>query len=210
MALIGAKNPDFAPLEGDGTEETPYVYGKRLRIGRMVKADETPSFAEGELYADNVLAEHAKEFVSAAIAMETDDISDEVAAKVYGMTVEEKTVIYNAEDAPPLGALGFIRTGSRNKIKYFQGVFYPRAQASLGATNSASKTNSITFSTANTDFTIFAVDETGNWKFTATYPTEEEANEWLDAQFVSTPVAPVTRMMTSSAKTAVDKRDSII
>lgn len=169
MAEFGAKHPCFKP----DNEETGVV------LGKLVAANLTVNLATGELYADDALDEQASEFASGAIAMETNDLTDENASKVYGCKVENSTVVYNTGDTPPTGKLAYYKSLMRNKVKYFKGIYYPQVRASLGNDNAQTKGSSITFATTQTAFTVFA-DDNGDWRHTKTFDNEAAAKAWVE------------------------------
>lgn len=182
MASFGAKYPYFCPVKTEPENARPTYDGDPVRIGRLVKADLSIEMASGKLYADDELAESVDEFVSGSVVMETDDMTDDVAAVVYGATVEDGTVHYNVADDPPKGGYGYLKKLMRNKKTLYKGYFYPLVKAVLGNDAAATKSNSITFGTTTTTFTIFAC-ETGGWRDTHEAATEAEALAWLKAQF---------------------------
>ena len=118
------------------------------------------------------------EFSSGSIAMETDDMEDPVAAVVYGCNVDGKMVRYNVGDDPPAGGLAYFKKLMRRKKVLYKGYFYPLVKAALGNDTAQTKTDSITFGTNNTTFTVFAC-ETGDWRFTEEFSTEAEAVAWI-------------------------------
>lgn len=125
MASFGAKYPHFSKIKTEPDDALP-TYEGPVNIGRLVKADLTVNLASGKLYADDELAESVDEFSSGSVAMETDDMTDDVAAEVYGCTVEEKKVHYKAGDSAPLGGLAYYKVLMRKGVKLFKGYFYPR------------------------------------------------------------------------------------
>lgn len=169
MAEFGAKYPRFR-----GNDDAAAV-----TVGKLCVANLTVNLASGELFADDELAEQVSEFSSGSLAMETDDMLDEVAEKVYGCTVEDGEVTYNTGDVAPRGVLAYYKRLRRKGKQYFKGCFYPAVQAVLGNDNAATKGSSITFNTTQTTFTIFA-DDNGDWRKTHTFDTEEEAKAWVD------------------------------
>ena len=153
-----------------------------MKIGRLVKADLTLTMASGKLYADDELAESVEEFASGSLAMETDDIIDSVASVVYGTTVEGKTVHYNTKDDPPSGGLAYYKKLMRKRKVLYKGVFHPLVKASLGNDSANTKTDSITFGTSSTNFTVFAAAN-GDWRITEEFDTEEEAIAGVTGRF---------------------------
>lgn len=198
MASFGAKYPYFCPVKAEPEDARPTYDGDPVRIGRLVKADLSITLASGQLYADDQLAESVDEFVSGSVAMETDDMTDDVAAVVYGATVEDGTVHYNVGDDPPKGGYGYLKKLMRNKKTLYKGYFYPLVKAVLGNDSAATKSNSITFGTTTTTLTIFAC-ETGDWRDTHEADTEAEALAWLKAQFgVAAPGGTLGELTVSS------------
>lgn len=180
MAQFGAKYIKFNPIKEQPEDQLPvYRDEAPVRVGRLCKADLTVNSASGELYADDELAESLSEFASGTLAVETDDMLDEVASVVYGCEVVDKTVHYKAGDQPPEGGLGYVKGLMRNHVRSFKSVFYPRTAAALGNDSAQTRGNSITFGTTNTTFTIFACNS-GDWRITEEFATEKEAKAWVD------------------------------
>jgi len=189
MAKYGAKRPIFAPILTEPDDALP-TYGAYAIIGRLIKADVTPTFASGKLYADDALAESVDEFVQAACAMETDDMTDVIAQKIYGAEVENGEVQYKTGDTPPRGGLAFYVTLMRKGVKSYKGYYYPAVKATLGNENAQTKGDNITFGTSSTNFTIFACNTT-DWRITKEFATEQAAVAWCNTKLGSTP-APIT------------------
>lgn len=182
MASFGAKYPYFNPVAEEPEGKLPvYQNPEPVRIGRLVKADLTVNLSSGKLYADDTLAESVDEFSSGSIAMETDDMDDSTAAVVYGCHVEDQTVRYNVGDDPPAGGLGYLKKLMRRKKVLYKSYFYPLVKAALGSDTAQTKGDSITFGTNSTAFTVFAC-ETGDWRITEEFDTEEAAVSWLKNQ----------------------------
>ncbi|MCI9348590.1 MAG: hypothetical protein HFF83_05090 [Oscillibacter sp.] len=179
MASFGAKFPCFNPVSEEPEGTLPvYKNPEPVRIGRLVKADLTVNLSSGKLFADDSLTESVDEFSSGSIAMETDDMEDSVAAVLYGCSVEEGEVHYNVGDDPPAGGLAYYKKLMRRKKVLYKGYFYPLVKAALGNDTAQTKTDSITFGTNSTAFTVFAC-ETGDWRFTEEFPTEAETIAWV-------------------------------
>lgn len=205
MASFGAKYPKFAKIATEPENALP-TYESDVKIGRLVKADLTVNLASGKLFADDELAESVDEFSSGSIAMETDDMEDSVASEVYGASVEGGQVHYKAGDSAPLGGLAYYKALMRKGVKLFKGYFYPRVKAALGNDSAATKTDSITFGTAATTFTVFRCNS-DDWRITKEFSSESAAKAWVDAQLagaVATPEAtPAGGEVTSGATVAL-------
>ena len=182
MASFGANNPYFCKVKEEPEGALPTYEGDPVKIGQLVKADLTLQMASGKLYADDHLVESVDEFVSGSIAMETDDVLDEVASVVYGTSVEDKLVRYNTADDPPPGGLAYYKRLIRDKRVLFKAYFYPLVKAALGNDSAQTKTDSITFATTATTFTVFAC-KNGDWRHTEELATEAEALAWVKSRF---------------------------
>lgn len=112
--------------------------------------------------------------------METDDMTDDNASKIYGCKVTDGLVTYNKGDTAPRGCLGYYKVLMRNGTKFFKGYYYPRVRAALGNDNAQTRGNSITFNAVSTAFTVFA-DDDGDWRKTKTFTGVEECKKWINA-----------------------------
>lgn len=180
MAQFGAKYIKFNPIKTQPEDALPiYSKEKPVQIGRLVKADLTVNMASGKLFADDELAESLDEFSSGSLAAETDDMTDDVASVLYGCQVVDKTVHYQYGDTPPEGGLAYYKVLLRRGVRVFKGCFYPRTKAALGNDTAQSRTDSITFGTTATNFTMMACNS-GDWRLTEEFSVEKEAKAWVD------------------------------
>ncbi len=184
MASFGAKYPRFAKIDTEPVADLP-TYKDPVTIGRMIKGDLSLTFASGKLYADDALAESVDEFVSGEVALETDDMLDDVAGEIYDATVEGKRVTYKAGDNPPMGGLAYYKVLMRSGKKVYKGYFYPRVKAAIGNDTAQTKADSITFGTTMTTFTVFRCNS-DDWRITEEFDTEAEAVAWVDEQLGDT------------------------
>lgn len=183
MASFGAKRPRFCKITDEPENKLPvYDEAGPITIGKLVKADLTVTMASGKLYADDALAESVDEFANGSLAMETDDMVDEVASKVYGAEAVEKEVHYKAGHSAPVGGLTYYKVLMRNGKKVYKGYFLPRVQAVLGGDTAQTKGDSITFGTSATSFTVFRANS-DDWRITHEFDTEAEVVAWCDEKF---------------------------
>lgn len=193
MAQFGAKCPMFAPVKAEPENALP-TYDAPLTVGALVKADLTVNLATGELYADDTLAEQLSEFASGAIALETDDMTDEVAQVIYGATGgagESGELIFNKGDTPPYGGFGYYKSLMRKGQKVYKGCFYPKVRAALGNDTAATRGNAITFGTTPTALTVFACNS-GEWRITKEFAgadAEAAVVAWLKEKLGVAPEA---------------------
>lgn len=168
MAEFGANYPCFK-----GKDAT-----KGVVIGKLVSANLTVNLASGELFADDDLAEQISEFASGSLAMETDDMVDDVAAEIYDCTVSNGEVTYNKDDTPPEGELAYYKVLMRRGVRYYKAYYYPRVRAAIGNDNAQTRGSSITFQTSNTAFTVFT-DDNGDWRKTKTFTDRAAAITYI-------------------------------
>ena len=185
MASFGAKYPYFAKIKAETDAALP-TYTGGTRIGQLVKADLTVTLSTGELFADDGLAEKVEEFSSATIAMETDDMTDAVAALLFGATLDEQggELKYSASDAQPMGGLGYYKVLMRNGSKVYKAYFYPKVKAALGNDSAATKGNSITFGTTPINFTVYQ-PQFGGWRHTKEFTgdgAEASAKSYIEGK----------------------------
>lgn len=199
MAQFGAKRPRWAPVDTQPDAALPtYAAASVITLGKLVKADLSVTNASGELYADDALAERVDMFASGSLALETDDMTDENAAAIYGASVDDSTdeTTYKDSDNAPYGGITYYKVLMRNGVKIYKGVFHPLVKAALGNDNAATKGNSITFGTTSTTFTVFRCNSAA-WRVTKEFTgatAEAECIAWCDAKIgyvetVATPTA---------------------
>ena len=146
MASYGAKSPLWAKITAEPAGALP-TYEAGTALGKLVSCGVTPNYAEGNLYADNGLAEYARELTNEDLALETDDLIVARAAALFGATITGGDISYREGDTPPLGGYGFYHTAMRSGVKYHIGHFFPKVRASRNARTFQTKNNSITFGT---------------------------------------------------------------
>lgn len=181
MAAFGALYPCFAPFAKPETADAMPEYKKGVVLGELVSANMTVTNASGEIWGDNKKVESISEFASAAIPMETVDLLDDAAEVIYGVTVVDGEVHYKPGDEAPYGGLVYIQSIQRGGVKFFKGLFYPKAQAAVGNINTQTKNTSITFQTTTTNFIVIAplFDESA-WMITSVFDKFEEAKAWAN------------------------------
>lgn len=189
MASFGAKNPYFSKIKTEPEGALPTYEGGPKKIGRLVKSELSVNMASGKLYADDGLAESVEEFVSGSIAMETDDMTDEVASAVYGAEASNQEVHYKSGDSPPVGGLTYYKVLKRRGKTVYKGYFYPRVSASLGSDTAQTKSDSLTLGTTSTTFTVFPC-ESGDWRITKEFDAESEALAWVKEKLGAEPATP--------------------
>lgn len=181
MANYGAKSPVWAPITAEGAGAAP-TYGAGMILARLVSCGVTPNSAEGSLYADNGLAEYARELTDEDLALETDDLYLEKAAALFGATLIGNDLSYRNGDNPPLGGYGFYHTAMRSGVKCHIGHFFPKVRASRNARTFTTKNNSITFGTASIALKAMFDNSGEIERESEAFGREEDAYAWVAAK----------------------------
>ena len=187
MAAFGEKYMVYAPIKEEPKGQLP-VYGETVMdLGGMVKADLTINYASGEGYADDTLSEKIEEFISGTIAAEVNEMSDEVAAGVFGARMNENgEKIDNSGDSAPCGGLAYYKCLSKNSKKFWRGYFYPKVRAAMGNDSANTKANSITMTYTPITFTVNE-PETGDWRYVKSFDREQDVIAWIDRKLANEP-----------------------
>lgn len=187
MAGFGARYICFAPFSGEEPEETLPKYGQMINFGKLVKAELTVTMASGKIYGDDVLDESIDEFISAALSVETTDLTLEHEAVIFGSKKEEEgdELSDSIEDTIPYGGIAYIKVIMRKGKKIFRAHYHPKAKATFGTDSANTKTESITMASTPTSFTIFAPN-VGKWRYRQEFDTFSEAKAWCDEKLATT------------------------
>lgn len=180
MASIGLAYPAWAKINSESASALP-VYASGITLGSAVKADLTITNATGQLYADNQLVEDVSEFASAAIAVETDNLSLTTQAAIFGATMVNDELGFGAEDVAPFGGFGYYQVLMVNGQKKYRAFFYPKVKAKCESETAATKGNSITFGTAPITMTVVK-PKFGKWRYVKDLATESAAKAYVDTK----------------------------
>ena len=183
MAKMGLKYLAWAEIDTEGDNAIPtYKSATAGVLGRMVSINVTVNNSEGELYADDMLAEYAGEFSSADLTADVDNITLENQAKLYGTsysTSGEYTA--DADDTAPYGGVGGYQTLQVNGTKKYRAWFYPKAKAALPDFDGTTKGNSISFGTEPIKMKI-ASPKYGPWYYAKEFTTESDAKSYINTK----------------------------
>ena len=159
MPTIGLDNIVYSKIT-DGEDGETYAAPKKL--AKAIKADITVEYAEGEIYADDALSENAKEFRTAKLAIEVDDIGAAAASDLTGATVDKNGVLINTDaDNAPYVAIGFRSKKSNGAYRYF---WLYRGKFGVPGDSLATKGNSISYATKTIEGTFIRREKAVNGK----------------------------------------------
>ncbi|MEA5151597.1 MAG: major tail protein [Oscillospiraceae bacterium] len=186
MAKYGARYIKFGAIASEADGALP-TYETAIGLEKLVKVTDSPTYAEGKLYADDGLCEYASEFTENSIDVEISELSNAIAKAIYGATEGADTnLVFGADDTAPYGGFGFISLKSVDNVKSFVGVFYPKVKAQPQSEEFSTKGDSIAFTTGKIKFSGTAA-KNGAWKIVSPVQTTlAAAKTWLDGMFTGT------------------------
>ena len=184
MATYGAKYLQWAPFKADAADDSPAAYPKYdtpVNLGALVAVTDAITNAEAKNYGDNSLQEYASEFQEMTVDVEVTEMSNAVAAKVFGAaSIESGDLEYGTEDNQPYGGMAFYVSKQVKDKKYYQGIYYPKLKASRQGATYNTKGQSITFANGKAHF-VGSAGANGKYQvFSKNFDTESEAKSWVD------------------------------
>ena len=207
MAKIGLKHPVFSPIVSITEGSTP-TYGTGIILGKMTKADENLNYAEGTLYADDVIAEYASILTGGTITLGVDELPLSKRTVLFGhssSTAQDITTMYAASDdksAP--GGFGFIKSlmidgKKKYKVRWYYRVVFRESQESSSTAN-----ESITFTDTEIVGTILPVfsSEIGD----AVYEdTVLEIEDYINTKYLCIALETSKRTIFNNLYSLIDK-----
>lgn len=178
MASIGLKYLAWAKMETEPLDALP-TFAPGKVIGKAVSTSLTITRAEGELAADDMVAEYASEFSSATFTAEADHISLKDQAEMYGATYSNDEFQAGPADTPPYGGIGGYQVLQCNGVRKYRTWIFPKCRASLPDWTGATKGAAITFGTQPILARILAPNF-GPWYYAKEFSTEAAAKAHVD------------------------------
>lgn len=179
MAALGLKYLAWAEMATEPEAAIPTYSGGKV-LGKMISMNATVNNSEGELYADDMLAEYASEFTGADLSIEVDNIELEDQAKVLGGTyTEDGEYQAAAGDTAPYGGVGGYQVLMVKGVRKFRCWFYPKAKASQPDIDATTKGGSISFGSQPIKMKVTS-PAYGPWYYAKEFATEPEAKAYID------------------------------
>ncbi|MGN8647885.1 major tail protein [Gracilibacillus sp. HCP3S3_G5_1] len=129
MATVGLRDIYYALIEEDVEGSTTYKTPKRM--GKAMTANVQPTYNNAELRADDGVAETAEARGVTTLSVQTDDLSKEVQADIFGKKINSDGVLIDSEDdRPPYLAIMFRSEKANGAYRYtvlYKGKFTPPA-----------------------------------------------------------------------------------
>ena len=178
MATMGLKYMAWAKMDTEPNNAIP-TYQKGMVIGKAVSTNLTITNSEGELYADDMLAEYVSEFSSASLESEVDNISLENQSKMYGADYVNDELQFSANNNAPYGGIGGYQVLMVNGVRKYRTWFFPKARASVPDWTGNTKGSSITFGTQPIRMKIMSPNY-GPWYYVKEFTDESAAKAYID------------------------------
>ena len=183
MATIGLSKPYYAKYSNTGSTVT---YSEGGVMGKAVEANiEIESSEDNNLYADNTIAETDKTFTGGTLTLTTDELSQEIAKVLLGVTetaITEITgvtdeganeLIWDDDQQTPYLGVGMI-------IKKMVGGVLTKVMFNIPADAATTQGESIEWQTPELSGTIMRDDTAKHtWKTEATFTTEAQAEAYI-------------------------------
>ncbi|EMS74026.1 major tail protein [Ruminiclostridium cellobioparum] len=186
MAVIGLKNPIYSKYaETNGT----ITYNSGKVMAKAIKADLSIDIADAILYADDGAAESVKQFSKGTIALQVDDLEDEVKADLYGHKLVNaeiegdsttKMLVAGGGDTGAYVGVGFYASRVVQGVIKYRAIWLTKVQFGIPAESYETKGEKVSFQTPTTTGTIMLNSE-GDWKKEVTVDTEATARVWLNS-----------------------------
>lgn len=201
MAAIGLQYCAYAPLT-ENEEAGTYSYGIGKRGRKMMKADIKLNISKSPLYADDNIAEYAREFIDGEININQDELTSTMKKDFLGNTarnvvVGEETIeeiVSTDTDTPPYVGFGFIQPKIIDKVRMYRAIFYKKVQFGEPDESGETKGQSINWQTPTIVGTIMrALD--GEWKEEITVSSLATAIAWLTVKLNLPPVTTLQSLI---------------
>lgn len=181
MAKIGLKVLKWAPFATEPASSAP-TYAEPVVLAKMVSSNLSFTKATGEFYADDEIAERVDDIISGEFTAETDHISLENQAAMYGATITDGELVDTNADTPPYGGVGGYQVLLKNGEKIYRAYFLPKVKAIVPDDAGNTKTNSPSFGTQPVNMSVLFTN-TGIIRARKDFTTESAAIDWIDDKF---------------------------
>lgn len=200
MAVIGLSKPYYGIYSVSGTTVS---YANGAVMGKATEANiEIDTTEDNNLYADNAIAETDRSFAGGTLTLSTDDLSQEVAKAILGLTetaitgiegvtdTSVKELVYDDTQTTPYLGVGFIVKKKVGGAYKWRAVVLSKVMFSVPADAATTQGESIEWQVPELSATIMRDDSaTHMWKREATFTTEAQAEAYIKARLNITETA---------------------
>lgn len=200
MAVIGLSKPYYGIYSATGNAVS---YANGAVMGKATEANiEIDTTEDNNLYADNGIAETDRSFAGGTLTLSTDDLSQEVAKAILGLTetaitgiegvtdTSVKELVYDDTQNTPYLGVGFIVKKKVAGAYKWRAVVLSKVMFSVPADAATTQGESIEWQVPELSATIMRDDSaTHMWKREATFTTEAQADAYIKARLNITEAA---------------------
>lgn len=200
MAVIGLSKPYYGIYSATGNAVS---YANGAVMGKATEANiEIDTTEDNNLYADNGIAETDRSFAGGTLTLSTDDLSQDVAKAILGLTentitgiegvtdTSVKELVYDDTQTTPYLGVGFIVKKKVGGAYKWRAVVLSKVMFSVPADAATTQGESIEWQVPELSATIMRDDsETHMWKREATFTTETQAEAYIKARLNITEAA---------------------
>lgn len=200
MAVIGLSKPYYGIYSVSGTTVS---YANGAVMGKATEANiEIDTTEDNNLYADNAIAETDRSFAGGTLTLSTDDLSQDVAKAILGLTentitgiegvtdTSVKELVYDDTQTTPYLGVGFIVKKKVGGAYKWRAVVLSKVMFSVPADAATTQGESIEWQVPELSATIMRDDSaTHMWKREATFTTEAQAEAYIKARLNITEAA---------------------
>lgn len=200
MAVIGLSKPYYGIYSATGNAVS---YANGAVMGKATEANiEIDTTEDNNLYADNAIAETDRSFAGGTLTLSTDDLSQEVAKAILGLTetaitgiegvtdTSVKELVYDDTQTTPYLGVGFIVKKKVVGAYKWRAVVLSKVMFSVPADAATTQGESIEWQVPELSATIMRDDSaTHMWKREATFTTEAQAEAYIKARLNITEAA---------------------
>lgn len=200
MAVIGLSKPYYGIYSATGNAVS---YANGAVMGKATEANiEIDTTEDNNLYADNAIAETDRSFAGGTLTLSTDDLSQDVAKAILGLTetaitgiegvtdTSVKELVYDDTQTIPYLGVGFIVKKKVGGAYKWRAVVLSKVMFSVPADAATTQGESIEWQVPELSATIMRDDSaTHMWKREATFTTEAQAEAYIKARLNITETA---------------------
>lgn len=200
MAVIGLSKPYYGIYSATGNAVS---YANGAVMGKATEANiKIDTTEDNNLYADNAIAETDRSFAGGTLTLSTDDLSQDVAKAILGLTetaitgiegvtdTSVKELVYDDTQTTPYLGVGFIVKKKVGGAYKWRAVVLSKVMFSVPADAATTQGESIEWQVPELSATIMRDDSaTHMWKREATFTTEAQAEAYIKARLNITEAA---------------------
>lgn len=200
MAVIGLSKPYYGIYSAAGNAVS---YANGAVMGKATEANiEIDTTEDNNLYADNAITETDRSFAGGTLTLSTDDLSQDVAKAILGLTetaitgiegvtdTSVKELVYDDTQNTPYLGVGFIVKKKVGGAYKWRAVVLSKVMFSVPADAATTQGESIEWQVPELSATIMRDDSaTHMWKREATFTTEAQAEAYIKARLNITEAA---------------------